>query len=88
MQTILVDDTEYMLECTCGACPEQYDVFQNGEQVGYLRLRHGRFYAVVPDVCGDIVFEANPDGDGCFYDHERDYFLTKAVREIHFNKEK
>jgi len=35
----------YKLVLTCGACPEQYDVFKNGQQVGYLRLRHGFFSA-------------------------------------------
>jgi len=29
------------LNKTCGACPEQYDVFLEGENVGYMRLRHG-----------------------------------------------
>lgn len=24
---------------TCGSCPEQYDVFKGGRQVGYVRLR-------------------------------------------------
>ena len=28
---------------TCGACPEQYDAYFEGYQVGYLRLRHGTF---------------------------------------------
>lgn len=26
-----------------GACPEQYDVFKDGQQVAYYRLRHGEF---------------------------------------------
>ena len=25
--------------CTCGACPEQYDVFDGEEMAGYVRLR-------------------------------------------------
>lgn len=28
----------FTLEQTCGACPEQYDVFKDGEPVAYLRL--------------------------------------------------
>jgi hypothetical protein len=39
----LPDDIE--LRETCGACPEAYDVFFDGEYVGYLRLRHGSFRA-------------------------------------------
>ena len=35
----------YRLILTCGACPEQYDVFDGDRQVGYLRLRHGHFRA-------------------------------------------
>lgn len=32
---------EYRLVRTCGACPEQYDVFLGEERVAYLRLRWG-----------------------------------------------
>jgi len=28
-------------ECTCGACPEQYDVFKGNVEVAYIRERHG-----------------------------------------------
>jgi len=70
------------LVCTCGACPEQYDVFDGDTQVGYLRLRHGWFYAAVPDVCGETVYESHPRGDGIFDDDERDAHLTEAVKKI------
>lgn len=72
----------YELIETCGACPEQYDVFLNDEQVGYLRLRHGRFYASVPDVGGCIVYEAAPNGDGMFHPNERMFYLTNAIEAI------
>ncbi|MBS7702684.1 hypothetical protein [Chelatococcus asaccharovorans] len=72
----------YRLKQTCWACPEQYDVFRGAEQVGYLRLRHGRFDASVPDVDGGIVYEAMPKGDGRFEDDERDRFLREAVAAI------
>ena len=80
---IIIDG--YRLICTCTVCPEQYDVFDNKttEKVGYLRLRGGWFRADYPD-CGDeTVFEANPAGDGCFDDDERDLYLKQAVRAIH-----
>lgn len=70
------------LNRTCHACPEQYDAFLDGKQVGYLRLRHGYFYASVPDVGGEVVYEAEPEGDGIFADHERDRYLTAAKAAI------
>ena len=70
----------YTLRLTCSACPEQYDVFDNnGEQAGYLRLRHGHFRADYPD-CGDgTVYESYTKGDGMFDDDERMPELTKAI---------
>lgn len=65
---------------TCWACPEQYDVFRGKTQIGYLRLRHGRFTAEYPGVGGELVYEAGPEGDGCFCDKERDGYLEDAVR--------
>jgi hypothetical protein len=79
-------DTEiagYKLVCTCPACPEQYDLFdQDGKKMGYLRLRHGWFRADAP-CCGvDTVYESHPKGDGMFDDDEREPELTKAVEAI------
>lgn len=79
----------YRLEKTCSACPEQYDVFANDQQVAYFRLRHGHFYAACPDVGGDIVYEADPKGDGLFDDEERVKYLTEAilaVQEYYINR--
>jgi len=71
-----------VLERTCFACPEQYEAFLNGEQVGYLRLRHGFFRVDCPD-CGDeTVFEAEPKGDGLFEDEEREAYLLQAKTAI------
>ena len=67
---------------TCTACPEQYDVYKDGQQVGYLRLRHGCFRADVPECGGKTVFEAEPEGDGQFFDHERRSFLANAITAI------
>ena len=38
---------------TCGACPEQYDVFKDEKQVGYVRLRWGDLSCRYPDYEGD-----------------------------------
>ncbi len=67
------------LVMTCGACPEQYDVFQDGKEVGYLRLRHGHFRA---ECNGVVVYEATPNGDGLFEYDERDHYLRFAVDAI------
>lgn len=69
---------------TCYACPEQYDVFleKTGDQIGYLRLRHGWFRADYPDHGGETVYEADPKGDGIFEDDERIEHLTAAVNAL------
>ena len=42
---------------TSVAVPEQYDAFDDsGEQVGYLRLRHGRFRVDFPANGGRTIF--------------------------------
>jgi hypothetical protein len=73
----------YHLQQTCGACPEQYDVFDNNDkQVAYLRLRHGHFRADVPDHKGETVYSADPEGDGCFLESERVKYLTEAILAV------
>lgn len=71
------------LEQTCSGCPEQYEAFdEQNNLVGYLRLRHGFFYVKYPDVGGEVIYEASPQGDGSFLDEERDYYLRFAVDAI------
>jgi len=73
----------YRLRQTCQACPEQYDVFDDlGQQVAYLRLRHGSFRANVPDVGGEEVYSAYPKGDGIFLQEERVQFLKEAIAAV------
>ena len=66
------------LERTCFDFPEQYDAFIGDEKAGYLRLRHGHFRAECPDVWGELVYEASPNGDGVFDDDERPQHLDAA----------
>lgn len=80
MNKIKKSDIE--LVCTCGACPEQYDAFYKGKQVGYLRLRHGSFTVDYPDSSGEQIYSASPEGDGLFINGERDKYLRKAVKAI------
>jgi hypothetical protein len=70
------------LVLTSSACPEQYDAMLDGRKVGYLRLRHGYFVVECPDCCGEIVFEAYPNGDGVFEAHERAGHLASALAAI------
>lgn len=81
--TLAVDGCDYKLSLTCGMCPEQYDVTYEETPAGYLRLRHGNFTAIYPDVGGQLVFEAATRGDGAFEDNERRHFLTTAVERLH-----
>lgn len=73
----------YQLVRTCYACPEQYDVFfPTGEQLGYLRLRHGSFRANLYDVGGKEVYSTCTEGDGIFVEHERVKHLRNAIQEL------
>jgi len=68
---------------TCWACPEQYDVFaENGNQIGYLRLRHGNFRVWCPNALDEMVYHAEPKGDGIFDNDEREFYLTEAIKAI------
>jgi hypothetical protein len=72
------------LSCTCFACPEQYDVFDDkiGKKIGYLRLRHGVFRADAPKCGGKTVYVGFTTGDGRFEDFERMAFLAEAVEKL------
>lgn len=70
------------LRMTCGACPEQYDVFKDGERVAYYRLRHGCFTVEYPDCGGELIYEVEPNGDGIFDDNERVSYMIKALRKL------
>jgi hypothetical protein len=78
MNSLLELAKKIKLVKTCGACPEQYDAYIDDEQVGYLRLRHGYFYVAYPDVDGEVIFEAEPKGDGLFEYDERESYLAAA----------
>lgn len=77
-----IDNVNFRLEKTCHACPEQYDAFLNDKRVGYLRLRHGHFTVSYPDVGGELLFDANPKGDGIFDEEEREFYLIMAMISI------
>lgn len=67
---------------TSSACPEQYDVYDDEGQVGYLRLRHGYFRAQAYSPSGPVVYSAETIGDGIFDPSERERHLSAAVAAI------
>lgn len=74
---------ELTLEKTYSVCPEQYDLVDgNGKCVAYFRLRHSYFSVECPDVGGTLVYEAHPDGDGCFMPHEREKYIEAAMDAV------
>lgn len=74
-----MDADDITLYKTCDACPEQYEALgPDGNQIGYLRLRHGSFTVECPDCGGKLVYSGEPDGDGIFEDYERETYLSAA----------
>lgn len=66
---------------TCFACPEQYDVFDENENlVGYVRLRWGGLTCEYPDVGGEEIYYASV-GDGWTGE-----FKSEEQRMKHLNK--
>lgn len=70
------------IKMTCPACPEQYDIFKNGKQVAYYRLKHGEFTVDYPTCLKEEIMNESPNGDGIFDDNERLIYLTKAMRAV------
>lgn len=72
---------DYNFVCTCGACPEQYDVFdKDGCRVGYVRLRRGGLSVECPYCFGVEVYYAGI-GDGW-----AGSFKSDKQRRIHLNR--
>lgn len=67
---------------TSSACPEQYDVLKDGEQVAYYRLRHGQFTVDCPDWSGKTIYAIDTLGDGIFDPVERLSVLSAAMRMV------
>lgn len=81
---------DYTFTLTCIACPEQYDVFNaNGDQVAYVRLRHGCLQVWAPDCDSDdnliYTHDMNDSWIGCFtsVDDRRKYLteIAKILKE-------
>lgn len=86
MITIRINTHNFEFHETCGACPEQYDVYLEGDQVGYVRLRWGTLRCDYPDVGGEMIYEHDFDEAyaGCFYsDDQRDYHLDLIAKALY-----
>jgi hypothetical protein len=70
---------KFELVQTSRAWPEQYDVYLDGEEIGYMRVRHGYYSA---EYKGVEVFCSYIDGDGFFDDGERDFYLRRGLGAI------
>lgn len=77
-----MSDERVRFVLTCGACPEQYDVFLGSERIGYVRLRHGALRVDYPDCGEQTVMEAELNDwndQGAFATEEqRCEYLTAA----------
>lgn len=71
-----------VIQRTSCMCPEQYEIFRDGIQVAYYRLRHGEFRIDMPDHNGETLCEYWPYGDGAFGDDERMAYLVTAMRKV------
>lgn len=72
---------EVELHQTCSASPEQYDMYVNGENIGYFRTRHG-YFTVEYLLNGTQVFESDIKGDSGFDSEERDFFLEEGIKAV------
>ncbi len=70
------------LKLTCEACPEAYEAFMNGKQIGYLKLRYGNFTVEYPREGGKVIYRGYPQGDGEFEENERELHLNIAKRKL------
>lgn len=67
---------------TCDGCPEQYDAFINGLQIGYIRCRWGEIAVKCPDANGKVVYQSITDGYGALTDDERGVQLSACIKAI------
>ena len=76
-----------LFDCTCIACPEQYDVYQSDcdTPCAYVRLRWGKPRVQVPDVGGKEVYYHEWEDwlKGCFdTEEERIMHLIEIAKAI------
>lgn len=90
---------DYNLVQTSIACPQQFSIYKDNEEVAYLRLRHGTFtvnvfykYRDTSNVFNNDywkqIYETKTLGDGVFEEEEENIELNIAINKIdeYFNK--
>lgn len=86
MKSILKRITHKLeIECTCGECPEQYDVYFKGKKSGYIRLRSGYFSVTYPDALEKLLYSHQFENKymGTFDNQDqRDWYLIQALLVI------
>ena len=76
-----IDGLRFQL--TCSASPEQYDVYLEDEQVGYVRYRFGNLSADYPDVGMEgLLIEELTEETGILTDQERAHWLPVIANKI------
>lgn len=58
LQGVIIPEP-YRVKLTCSACPEQWEIFIEDRQVGYLRCRHSAWQLEAPE-CGGEALIAEP----------------------------
>ena len=74
---------EFIFECTCGSCPEQYDVFLNDKQVAYVRLRFGILRVDYSYCGGETIYRKEFDDNykGCFDNEDERQFYFQEIKK-------
>lgn len=57
----MIEVSDLKLDKTCESCPEQYNVYYHGQQIGYIRRRWDHIWVHCPNVFGEVIYEAPDD---------------------------
>lgn len=57
----MINVPDLRLNKTCSACPEQYDVYYEDQQIGYIRRRWECIWVICPNVHGEVIDEREDD---------------------------
>lgn len=75
-----------VFKLTCSACPEQYDIFKDGKQVGYFRLRYGCLFVWSPKAFDDLLLNAEYGDAFCGQLKDEDHARYLKIAAYAINK--